>query len=97
MMCQRYYTKLDGTNNGLWWQAYSASGQNFAFNITNPVTMRTQPTGAVYGTWTVTNCGQPNLGGQSTTQTSIYVTATSSATTAFYSSSTSGITLSAEL
>ena len=96
-LCQRYYVKLDGSNNGMWWQGYALTGQNLANSFTNPVTMRVSPTQAIYGTWTVANTAQPAGGGASTSLSSIFGQALANGMVQYYSTATAGMTLSAEL
>ena len=58
--CQRFYLKLGGAASSLLVQAYASVGQEYCATILFPVEMRSTPTCAKVGTWTVsTYSGQP--------------------------------------
>lgn len=100
-MCQRYYWKISqgtGTGGGYGIAGYNISGnavwQTFGF----PVTMRANPTVTVYGTWVVSNTGQPTIAGAGASNFILQTIATSTAAIATYPNSSDDlIDASAEL
>jgi hypothetical protein len=86
-LCQRYYWKIaqgTGTGGGYGIAGYNISGnavwQTFGF----PVTMRANPTVTVYGTWVVSNTGQPTIAGAGASNFILQTIATSTAAIATY-------------
>jgi hypothetical protein len=100
MLCQRYYLKLGGaTAADIAFSGFPTSGIFGYLTLTYPVTMRTNPTGSIVGTWTSTNVfGTPslNLGSGSV---ALQIAATTLGTGyQYYTSGTSTyLTFSAEL
>jgi len=100
-LCQRYYWKIiqgTGTGGGYGIAGYNISGnavwQTFGF----PVTMRATPTITVYGTWAVSNTGQPTAVSASASNFALQTIATSTAAIATYPNTTDDlIDASAEL
>ena len=97
--CQRYFTKLGGdVANDVLFGGYGTGGGGSYVSMAFPVKMRGSPSGAIVGTWTVSNCGQPTVfaTGTSTISFSSVVTVTGA-----FNWQTSGtstyITASAEL
>lgn len=59
-LCQRYYWATQGGNGTFpLHQVYGLNGSHTGIPIMFPVTMRTIPTGAVNGTWQLSNCTGP--------------------------------------
>jgi len=86
-LCQRYYWKIiqgTGTAGGYGIAGYNIAGnavwQTFGF----PVTMRATPTVTIYGTWLVSNCGQPTIPGAGATNFILQTIATASGALATY-------------
>jgi hypothetical protein len=97
MMCQRYFQKLGGVAGEIYGCGYITSSGFLSFPITFP-TMRASPTGAVVGTWAVSNVAQPTLSATSPSAVSIFAIGTVIGQGQFSSSSASTfITLSSEL
>lgn len=96
-LCQRYYEKIgDGISGAIDLAGYSPGSTEIASSIYYKVTKRTAPLISSVGTWTVTNCGQPNFNGDAN---SCYIsTIVTAAGTGKVNSSTSAyLTVSSEL
>jgi hypothetical protein len=100
MLCERYYLKLGGaTAADIAFSGFPTSGIFGYLTLTYPVTMRTNPTGSIVGTWTSTNVsGTPSLN-LSSGSVSLQIAAVSIASGyQYYTSGTSTyLTFSAEL
>ena len=59
--CQRYYIEIHPKLNSTTVRGYSQSGISIMGRFQFPTTMRAEPTCAVVGTWSVSNCGQPSF------------------------------------
>lgn len=61
-LCKRYFIKFGGVANGYpyIYQSVGAAAQPASGVVTFPVVMRSTPTMSKFGTWTVSNCGQPS-------------------------------------
>ena len=98
IMCQRYYQQIKGERAGVRIRGYMTAGEAVLQSVLLPVVMRANPTGAITGTWAVTNCSQPAVGSASQYGLEIYTTATATGIADTYiSSSDDGVTLSIEL
>ena len=68
-LCQRYYWKTtsgSGPTGAFAWSWYaSGAGMTSRWSITLPVTMRTEPTITINGTWQMDNCSSFSVVGQS--------------------------------
>jgi hypothetical protein len=64
-LCLRYYERISGAGAGgsIYAVAYALAGNGFTIPVYWKVTKRTNPTLVKAGTWTVTNCAQPTIGG----------------------------------
>jgi hypothetical protein len=98
-LCQRYYWKIaQGTGEPYGQTGYNIAGnavwQTFGF----PVTMRATPTVTIYGTWAVSNTGQPTVRGASSTNFLLQIVPTATGiATAYPNSSDDLIDASIEL
>ena len=96
-LCQRYYQRIgDKTNSAIQYFSYGQTGQNNVTHIPFRSLMRTTPTMAVVGTWTVSNCSQPGLTGVSSDGFNIYATTTATGWMGFYNSTASTMYLTAD-
>jgi hypothetical protein len=89
-LCQRYYWKiLQGTGQGGGYgiAGYNVSGNGVWQTFGFPVTMRATPTVTVYGTWAVSNTGQPTIIGASASNFALQTIATSTAAIGCYPNS----------
>ena len=62
-LCQRYYWRGGGAVNSPFADGYNVTNGYTAYSYTFPVTMRTAPTVNKYGTFSVSNVGQPQATG----------------------------------
>ena len=91
-LCQRYYWKTtQGTGDVYGIAGYSLSGNAVWAQFGFPVTMRATPTVTIYGTWAVSNCGQPTIRGASTTNFLLQTVGTSTTAIATYPNSSDDI------
>jgi hypothetical protein len=98
-LCQRYYWKIaQGTGEPYGMTGNTAAGNAIWSQFGLPVTMRATPTVTIYGTWAVSNTGQPTVRGASSTNFLLQIipSATGIATT-YPNSSDDLIDASAEL
>ena len=89
-LCQRYYWKIaqgTGQGGGYGIAGYNISGNGVWQTFGFPVTMRATPTVTVYGTWAVSNCGQPTIVGASASNFALQTIATSTAAIGTYPNS----------
>jgi hypothetical protein len=100
-LCQRYYwvTNPEGVGNGIpSIYGYQVVGNAMGTAICHPVTMRASPSATVSGTWGGANyTGSPSVAGLNKQSALVYITATSSAYSAFYPNNNGSIAFSAEL
>jgi hypothetical protein len=76
-LCQRYYWKiLQGTGEPYGITGYMIAGNAVWGQFCLPVTMRATPTITVYGTWAVSNTGQPTIRGASASNFLVQIVAT---------------------
>lgn len=93
--CQRYYEVLGGVTDSVVMRCYQAAAAGISMTVFFKVTKGGTPTVTKNGTWAVTNCGQPGVGGASVG--SCYLTATATATAdTFFSPNSSDDTLTVE-
>jgi len=59
--CQRYYVEIHPKLNSTTVRGYSQSGISIMGRFQFATIMRAEPTCAVVGTWSVSNCGQPSF------------------------------------
>jgi hypothetical protein len=102
LLAQRYYQSYFRTTtqrSGIRVYGYVPAGSVAMLQaLVFPVPMRTNPTAAVVGTWTVTNCSQPTISVASNTGAEILVTSTAAGICDAYPDSTDdGVTFSARL
>lgn len=66
-LCQRYYQRFgdSSVNYAISLFSYGAASNVIGQSWSLPVTMRADPTATKVGTWNVSNCGQPSVGGSS--------------------------------
>lgn len=100
-LCQRYYQVFYGSASGtplLARNNAAGANQGPALNIWFKTSMRSAPTGAVLGTWGVTNCGQPTVSYTGTEAATLYSNSTTSGDCLFLANaSTAGASMSSEL
>lgn len=87
-LCQRYYWKIaQGSGEPYGIAGYNIVGNAVWSQFSFPTTMRATPTVTVYGTWVVSNCGQPTIRGASSTSFLLQTVATATAAIAVYPNS----------
>jgi len=87
-LCQRYYWKTLGAGNeSIGIAGYGVASNAFWAQFTLPVTMRASPTVTVYGTWAVSNTGQPTIRAASASNFLLQTIPTSTAAVAVYPNS----------
>jgi len=83
LLCKRYFEKMGGSiAKDIAVLAYYNGSLYYGFTIVYNVEKRGLPTGAVYGTWNVNNCGQPVL--DTLGKGSCYIKALVTSTGTFY-------------
>ena len=95
--CQRYFYQYTGVQ-AIYWEGYAASGVLPTWNGCLPVSMRASPTGALIGTYSISNCA--NVSVNTTGSQTINLQANSVSSTGrtyFHSNASSGYSVSAEL
>jgi hypothetical protein len=91
-LCQRYYWKItQGAAEAYGIAGGGVSGNACWMTFGYPVTMRASPTTTVYGSWAVSNCGQPTIRGTSTTNFILQTIASATAAVACYANSSDDI------
>ena len=96
-LCQRYFYQYTGVQ-AIYWEGYAASGVLPTWNGCLPVSMRASPTGALIGTYSISNCA--NVSVNTTGSQTINLQANSVSSTGrtyFHSNASSGYSVSAEL
>jgi hypothetical protein len=83
--CQRYYYTLRNTLGKVGFLGYGVAGAACGGPINFPVAMRANPTVAIVGTWTSTNCGNAAVAGSCEYSITIYASLTGSGGMQLYS------------
>jgi hypothetical protein len=101
-LCQRYFQVIGnptsaGDTNTMSFKGYNATSSYDLFSLPLMAQMRTDPTTTKIGTWSVTNCGQPSVTGQSQTSFSFQILITSTGAYVATSNNSGYFTFSAEL
>jgi hypothetical protein len=96
MMCQRYYWREVGLNVGQY-DNYNITSASCLIPIAFPVTMRSSPTGAFVGSFSVVNTQTPQIAIRSSQRAVIFADATASARCQIYCAAGNGFDFSAEL
>jgi len=98
-LCQRYYQKhLSSGGLTLFGRGYMpASASAYPIPFTFPVTMRSDPTVSIIGTWTTLNSSQPVSPNSTISKPGLYASSVSSGDSYAYASATAGFSASAEL
>jgi hypothetical protein len=99
-LCQRYYQQYTGTGTatGIFGRGNVPAGSAYPIPFTFPVTMRTTPTVAIIGTWTVSNSVQPAASGPTPSMPGLIGSSVASGDSLAYASATNqGFSSSAEL
>jgi len=98
-LCQRYYWKIArGTSEPYGITGNTSAGNAIWSQFGLPVTMRATPTVTIYGTWVVSNTGQPTIRGASSTNFLLQIVPTATGiATAYPDSSDDLIDASIEL
>jgi len=91
-LCQRYYWKIArGTSEPYGITGNTSAGNAIWSQFALPVTMRATPTVTVYGTWAVTNTGQPTIRGASASNFLVQIAATTTGIATSYPNSSDDI------
>jgi hypothetical protein len=98
-LCQRYYQKhLSSGGLTLFGRGYMpASVSAYPIPFTFPVTMRSDPTVSIIGTWTTLNSSQPVSPNSTISKPGLYASSVSSGDSYAYASATAGFSASSEL
>jgi hypothetical protein len=101
-LCQRYFQVIGnptsaGDTNTMSFKGYNATSSYDLFSLPLMTQMRTDPTTTKIGTWSVTNCGQPSVTGQSQTSFSFQILITSTGAYVATSNNSGYFTFAAEL